>query len=166
MPEYVENNYNESGYIDGDESTTPEPSNCDLSSVLNEISLLKSQQSNTISILNSFTLKFNEILSRLSVSHNSILELINGVTHISDISLDTNSSISSIVPQINLLSLNGNGSEYKDGVSVTVSGRSTVYAVERSFVSLYSDNGYTVHYDLISEDGYKCTVPEALLTKV
>lgn len=66
---------------------------------------------------------------------------------------------------IDLLSLNGNGSEFIDGVEVKVFGRDTVYTVERSFMSLYSDNGYTVHYDLTSVDGYKCTVPEALLTK-
>lgn len=75
--------------------------------------------------------------------------------------LATKDDIANIV----LPSLNGNGSEYKDGTSVTIFGRSTVYTVERSYMSLYSDNGYTVHYDLISVDGYRCSVPEALLTK-
>lgn len=69
------------------------------------------------------------------------------------------------VSNITLPSLNGNGTEFKDGSSVTVFGRETVYTVERSYMSLYSDNAYTVHYDLVSADGYKCSVPEALLTK-
>lgn len=83
--------------------------------------------------------------------------------------LATKSDISALahydVTNINLPSLNGNGSEFKDGVKVKVFGRDTVYTVERSFISLFSDNAYTVHYDLVSEDGYKCTVPEAPLTK-
>lgn len=69
------------------------------------------------------------------------------------------------ISNITLPSLNGNGSEYKDGAEVTVLGRDVVYSVVRSYHSLYSDNGYTVHYDLVSIDGYKLTVPEALLTK-
>lgn len=73
--------------------------------------------------------------------------------------------LSSDISHIVLPSLNGNGTEFKDGSSVTVNGRETVYNVERSYHSLYADNGYTVHYDLVSVDGYRCTVPEALLTK-
>lgn len=69
------------------------------------------------------------------------------------------------VTNINLPSLNGNGAEFLDNASVTILGRETVYTVERSYMSLYTDNGYTVHYDLVSADGYKCSVPEALLTK-
>lgn len=69
------------------------------------------------------------------------------------------------VTNITLPSLNGNGTEFKDGSSVVLFGRETVYTVERSYMSLYSDNAYTVHYDLVSVDGYKCSVPEALLTK-
>jgi len=73
--------------------------------------------------------------------------------------------LSNDIENIILPSLNGNGSEYKDGVQVKVSGREAVYTVERSYHSLYSDNGYTVHYDLVSSDGYRVTAPEALLTK-
>lgn len=75
-------------------------------------------------------------------------------------------SIDTKLQNLSLSSLDGNGCEFRDGVKVVVSGRSSIiYTVERSFISLYSDNGYTVHYDLLSSDGYRCTVPEALLTK-
>lgn len=84
----------------------------------------------------------------------------------SDINIDTSNLLTkNDINNIVLPSLNGNGSEYKDGTQVKVSGRDVVYTVERSYHSLYSDNGYTVHYDLVSSDGYRCTVPEALLTK-
>ena len=64
-----------------------------------------------------------------------------------------------------MLTLNGDGAEFKDGVLVKVLGRDTVYLVSRSFFTSYSDNAYTIHYDLVSDDGYKLTVPESLLTK-
>lgn len=93
---------------------------------------------------------------------------LSGIT-VDTTNLATKTDISSLahydVSNIILPSLNGNGSEFIDGVEVKVFGRDTVYTVDRSFMSLYSDNGYTVHYDLTSVDGYKCTVPEALLTK-
>lgn len=93
---------------------------------------------------------------------------LSGIT-VDTTNLATKTDISALahydVSNIILPSLNGNGSEFIDGVEVKVFGRDTVYTVERSFMSLYSDNGYTVHYDLTSVDGYKCTVPEALLTK-
>lgn len=62
-------------------------------------------------------------------------------------------------------SLNGNGSEYIDGTEVTVSGRDTVYTVVRSYMTIYTDSGYTVHYDLEATNGAKLSSPEALLTK-
>lgn len=84
-------------------------------------------------------------------------------------SLATKTDISALahydVTNINLPSLNGNGSEFKDGLAVTVFGRETVYTVERSYMSLYANNAYTIHYDLVSLDGFKCSVPESLLTK-
>lgn len=61
-------------------------------------------------------------------------------------------------------SLNGNGCEFKDGVNVSVSGRTTIYSVARSYMGLVSDNSYTVFYDLVATTGEKLTVPEALLT--
>lgn len=67
-------------------------------------------------------------------------------------------------PVLSLPSLNGNGAEFMDGTSVTVSGRIPIFTVIRSFFSIYSDNGYTVHYDLESVDGHKLTAPEALLS--
>lgn len=73
----------------------------------------------------------------------------------------------SIAPasSVPLLTLNGNGSEYPDGTEVTVSGRTTVYSVVRSYMGLVQDNSYTVFYDLSSTNGSKLTVPEALLTQ-
>ena len=62
-------------------------------------------------------------------------------------------------------SLNGYGCEFKDGISVVVSGRDVVYVVQRSFFSIYSENAYTIHYDIKSLDGQRLIVPEALLTK-
>lgn len=68
-------------------------------------------------------------------------------------------------PIVSAPSLNGNGAEYTDGVFVTVNGRETVYTVKRSYMTIYSDSGYTVHYDLESASGEKLSSPEALLTK-
>lgn len=71
-----------------------------------------------------------------------------------------------------LPSLNGNGCEYLDGESVQVVSsktgqvdRETIYAVSRSYFSIFADNGYIVHYDLVSDDGHKLTCPEALLRR-
>lgn len=64
-----------------------------------------------------------------------------------------------------LESLNGNGSEFIDGTLVNVSGRDTIYSVSRSYMTIYADSGYTVHYDLVSDNGAKLSCPEALLTK-
>lgn len=68
-------------------------------------------------------------------------------------------------PIVSAPSLNGNGAEYMDGVFVTVNGRETVYTVKRSYMTIYVDSGYTVHYDLESASGEKLSSPEALLTK-
>lgn len=68
-------------------------------------------------------------------------------------------------PTVSAPSLNGNGSEYIDGTEVTVSGRDTVYTVVRSYMTIYTDSGYTVHYDLEATNGAKLSSPEALLTK-
>lgn len=62
-------------------------------------------------------------------------------------------------------SLNGYGAEFKDGDLVVVSGRDVVYSVIRSFFTIYSENAYTVHYNIESTDGQRLIVPEALLTK-
>jgi len=62
-------------------------------------------------------------------------------------------------------SLNGYGSEFKDGDLVTVTGRDVVYAVARSFFSIYSENAYTIHYAVASQDGQRLIVPEALLER-
>ena len=61
-------------------------------------------------------------------------------------------------------SLNGNGSEFKDGTNVNVTGRSTVYTVDRSYMGLVNDNSYTALYDCSATTGEKITVPEALIT--
>lgn len=60
-------------------------------------------------------------------------------------------------------SLDGNGCEFKDGNSVSVSGRSSPYIVVRSFQVLVSDSSYTVLYDLIAQNGSVLTAPEAML---
>ncbi|MDP3466021.1 MAG: hypothetical protein Q8R86_09665 [Sulfuricurvum sp.] len=73
-----------------------------------------------------------------------------------------NSQLSTVL--IPLQSLNGNGCEYMDGVSVNVYGRDTVYSVSRSYMSMTDDNAYTVVYDLVSTTGAKLTVPESLLS--
>lgn len=70
-----------------------------------------------------------------------------------------------VVPSA-LPSLNGNGSEFVDGTKVTVEGRGIVYTVERSYMTLYQDNSYTAHYDVVSDNGAKVSCPEALLTIV
>lgn len=91
------------------------------------------------------------------------LETIKGYT---DTLEATVGQVAIAVESFSLNSLNGNGSEFADGTKVTVSGRVPQYTVTRSFFSIYSDNGYTVHYDLESAEGHKLTAPEALLTLV
>lgn len=162
MAEYIENGYIESGYIEGDTSTTPTVATCDLTSLLSEfndvdlsIATLDTKVNHIVGVLNLMA----STVSTLNSKTNSLLNTIHSST--SEVILEVQALTSGIA----LPSLNGNGSEYKDGTLVTVVGRNIVYSVNRSYYSLYMDNGYTVHYDLISDDGYKLTVPEALLTK-
>jgi len=63
-----------------------------------------------------------------------------------------------------LPSLNGNGCEYIDGTQLNVTGRKTVYTVDRSYMGLLADNSYTAVYDCSAPTGEKLTVPESLLT--
>lgn len=81
--------------------------------------------------------------------------------------LKNSSFYKSVTPAstISAPSLNGNGSEYVDGTEVIVSGRDTIYTVKRSYMTIYADSGYTVHYDLEAANGSKLSTPEALLTK-
>lgn len=180
MSYYVEPDYVESGYVEGDEPSTP--SNYDLTVLESKIDsiVLKLngvdfeacdlKLNNVVNGINAIILQLNnrfdvieDLISDLigfdltQVAKTADLEPLAKTTDLQnlDFNLDT----------IVLPSLNGNGSEFIDGDTVTVSGRDVVYTVDRSFVSLYSDNGYTVHYDLVATTGHKLTVPEALLTK-
>lgn len=65
---------------------------------------------------------------------------------------------------LSLPSLNGNVSEYKDGVQVSVFGRSIPYTVLRSYMSMMSTDTYTIVYDLVAADGSLTTCPESFLT--
>lgn len=171
MAEYAEQGYTEPNYTEGDTVVT-EITNCDLSSLqteFNEIdtSLLSLDDKIDLSIT-----KLNLVLQNFT-SLVAIVQTLATKTDLQNKTIDLSSlatktdilNLSNDIENIILPSLNGNGSEYKDGVQVTVSGRDVLYTVERSYHSLYSDNGYTVHYDLVSVDGYRVTVPEALLTK-
>lgn len=82
-------------------------------------------------------------------------------------------NISSLVADISLNSLNGNGAEFLDGVQVqvvnsvdgTLLSREAIYTVIRSYHSIYADNAYIVVYDLESLEGHKLSCPESLLVK-
>jgi len=63
-----------------------------------------------------------------------------------------------------LQSLNGNGTEFMDGVEVSVTGRTIPYTVSRSYMSLMNTDTYTIVYDLVAADGSKVTCPESFLT--
>lgn len=63
-----------------------------------------------------------------------------------------------------LQSLNGNGTEFKDGMVVNVLDRLDTFTVLRSYMSLVDSNSYTIAYDLESLTGLKVTCPESLLT--
>lgn len=176
MAEYIEQGYTEPNYTEGDE-ISPTVATCDLSSLEAEfveldlsiaslddkVDYLISAVTSITNILNSVNSKTTDLNIDIDIVQSEVGNLVNQVATLStktDIQ-NLNTSIEHII----LPSLNGNGSEYKDGIEVKVSGREAVYTVERSYHSLYSDNGYTVHYDLVSSDGYRVTVPEALLTK-
>lgn len=170
MSEYVESGYVESDYFEGD-SVFQEVA-CDLSQIdasLNEVNLqldenstdLKMILSNFATALSTVNLNYNSLSVRVDDMIGRLQTLKNNV----DIVKPNVQAIKDFITLQSFQSLNGNGTEFKDGVQVTIFGRETVYTVERSYMSLYSDNGYTVHYDLVSLDGYKCSVPEALLTK-
>ncbi|MDD2651730.1 MAG: hypothetical protein PHX44_01690 [Sulfurimonas sp.] len=152
---YVEANYTELDYVVGDSVSTVV---CDLSLVSSKI------DSNSVdlkTILDNFNSMLSVVNNSFSSLHANIFNLLAKVeNNTSDLI-----NIKSYLFSNNFISLNGNGCEFLDGTNVKVAGRDVVYSVARSFVSLYSDNGYTVHYDLVSDDGYKLTVPEALLTK-
>lgn len=160
MIEYVELGYAEPNYVEGDILAPLEPVvlNYDLTSLaleFDEIDLSIATLDDKVVNLHQ---KVDYLVTLLVQTYNLSTTL---VTKDDILTLATKTDILNI----DLPSLNGNGSEFIDGVEVKVFGRDTVYTVDRSFMSLYSDNGYTVHYDLTSVDGYKCTVPEALLTK-
>lgn len=74
MAEYVENGYSESGYVEGDEtsSSTPVYCNVDLTAVMSDIALLKSQNL--------------DILSKLEA-------ILNGVTTNKSLSLEINNKV-------------------------------------------------------------------------
>lgn len=178
MAEYIEQGYTEPNYIEGDEMS-PTVATCDLTSLqtdFNEIDLsllsidekvdsLVARVYNLTSIVEAIGAQISNLYlygvrksDLTSLSINVDLSILATKTDIQNLSND--------IDNIVLPSLNGRGCEHLDGAMVTVLGRSDiVYSVERSFVSLYSDNGYTVHYDLIATSGHKVTVPEALLTK-
>lgn len=92
----------------------------------------------------------------------SSLTTIKGYTDTLEIEL---SAIKSSLVDIVKDSLNGNGSEYSDGDQVNVNGRTLIYNVVRSYMGMVQDSSYTLFYDLVSSNGSKLTVPEALLTQ-
>ncbi|HUH42148.1 MAG TPA: hypothetical protein VLZ29_03450 [Sulfurimonas sp.] len=153
---YVGLGYVEPNYTEGDNSSSTV--SCDLTVVTEKLNNIDASVINIYDRLDYLNTRF----ANLTNSINSLVSTVSSLASKEDLlNLATKEDLTHIV----LNSLNGVGSEYKDGTLVKVSGRDTVYAVERSFHSLYSDNGYTVHYDLVSVDGYRVTVPEALLTK-
>lgn len=64
-----------------------------------------------------------------------------------------------------VISLNGVGCEFMDGVKVNVNGRETVYSVVRSSFFLLDDATYTVLYELSSPTGETLNCPETLLSR-
>lgn len=104
------------------------------------------------------------LLSSINASHNVNVDM-SGVDF-SFIGTIVSDTLSNNVGQvIASASLNGYGAEFKDGDIVNVVGRDVVYSVNRSFFSMYADNAYTIHYDVISSNGQRMIVPEALLTR-
>lgn len=157
MAEYIEQGYTEPNYTEGDIVVT-ETSNCDLTSLQTDFNQIDASLITLDDKVDYLISQFSTLIVDLNTLKNKSLTLATK-TDIATLSHVT-------LADINLPSLNGRGCEHLDGAMVTVLGRSDiVYTVERSFVSLYMDNGYTVHYDLIATSGHKVTVPEALLTK-
>lgn len=178
---YVESGYVDSSYFEGSTSNTV--TNCDLTEVNNLLNFIIDKiNANHLAVQNNFDtlainlqMKLDSLISSNNAQSTFLTTLglkvdskLSATAFNDSIStLAKTKDITALVPVVNdLSSLNGNGSEYKDGQSVSVYGRNTVYQIERSFYCLYSDNSYTIHYDLLSLDGYKITVPEALLTLV
>jgi len=156
MSQYVEDGYIEPNYTEEENSSSSVP--CDLTIVTDKLNNINSSIINIDDRLDYLNTRF----ANLTDSINSLVSIVSSLALKEDLlNLATKEDLTHIV----LSSLNGVGSEHRDGTYVKVSGRDTVYAVERSYHSLYSDNGYTVHYDLVSSDGYRVTAPEALLTK-
>lgn len=164
MAFYTEGEYFEAGYVEGDESS--QSVTCDLTTLTPEFDEIDLSIATLDDKVDNLHQKVDYLVTLLGQVHTLEQTL---ATKDDLLPLSTKIDIDGLVhydvTNITLPSLNGNGSEFKDGVQVTIFGRETVYVVERSYMSLYSDNGYTVHYDLVSPDGYKCSVPEALLTK-
>lgn len=154
MENYVDLNYSDSNYVDGDIIVVDGATDCAFVESLNSTLTLLFQKIQSIEI-------------KLSSIDTQIVNGIDGSTI--DISPLTgvidNLLTNSIQNMIADASLNGYGSEFKDGDSVIVSGRDVTYVVQRSFFSIYSENAYTIHYDIKSLDGQRLIVPEALLTK-
>lgn len=154
MENYVDLNYSDPNYTEGDIIVT----DCEFIESLN-------------STLNLLFQKVQAIETKLSTIDTQILNGIDASTlDLTPIASTIETVVTAAVTDnisglIANASLNGYGAEYKDGDSVTVSGRDIIYTVNRSFFSMYADNAYTVHYDLTSSNGQKMIVPEALLTR-
>lgn len=104
------------------------------------------------------------LLTAINTAHNVNVDMSGAdFSFIGTIVSDTlSNNISNVIADA---SLNGYGAEFKDGDMVNVVGRDVVYSVNRSFFSMYADNAYTIHYDVISSNGQRMIVPEALLTR-
>src|SRR3989339_338835 len=78
MAEYVENGYMESGYAEGDTSLPSEPANCevDLTAIIADINLLKTQNQTILS-------KLDTLLNGVTSNKNLSLEIINKVVTLS-----------------------------------------------------------------------------------
>lgn len=99
------------------------------------------------------------------------LTTIQGYTDMVESQLTTiQSSLSSISLGVDnavvLTSLNGNGSKFRDGIEVVVSGRNGTFTVVASFVSaVTNESSYTIIYQLKQGSAF-VFVPESLVTLV
>jgi len=111
------------------------------------------------------TISFNNSVTNTILANPSNSESFVKLGHYVYFDLHSLCSYNSISLPVSLLSLNGNGCEFKDTTLVNVFGRSIVYSVSRSYFGLVADNSYTALYDCSSQSGESITVPEALLTR-
>ncbi|MDD5400751.1 MAG: hypothetical protein PHQ93_06170 [Sulfurimonas sp.] len=163
MAEYVENGYSESGYVEGDEvsSSTPVDCNVDLTAVMSNIALLKSQNADILSKLETL---LNGVATNKSLSleiNNKVVSLASNVANINIPDVDLSNIVTKDFFMAKIPFANDKHLDvYPNGTVVKVRYLPAIYTVYSShFVPVPNEYHkfsliYTVHKNINGQDYY------------